>query len=274
MPLLMDQSIVVSLPKTTTPTFFIPLPVNQLLTVDNLGLHYAGADQPALSGLTFSLAPGQTLGLLGPNGAGKTTAISLLSTLRQPSTGTLSLGGISYYDNIRLARHKIGFIPQDIALYLKLSGRENLAYFASLYGLHGSKRHERVAHCLAFSRLEKMADRRVSTYSGGMKRRLNMAVALLHQPQLLLLDEPTVGIDAQSRQVILDSLQDLALAGTGLIYTSHYMEEIEQLCDTVIILDNGYTITNGQPQQLINQHQCRNLGELFIKLTGRELREG
>ena len=244
-----------------------------LLTVTDLTKQYGGCEKAALTNLSFTLYPGQILGLLGPNGAGKTTAISLISTLLRPSSGAMRLAGYDYSGSIKDIRRLIGFIPQDIALYPKLSARENLDYFASLSFLPARKRRQRIDRALAFSQLENRADHRVETFSGGMKRRLNMAVALLHQPRLLLLDEPTVGIDAQSRQLILDGLQELAQKGTALIYTSHYMDEIEQLCQRVLILDHGRIIDSGAPRELTAQHQCPNLGELYLLLTGRDLRE-
>lgn len=245
-----------------------------LLTIQQITKTYPGTDKPAIKALSFTIQPGQILGFLGPNGAGKTTAISIISTLLAPSSGTLSLNGQNYQSQAKEVRQNIGLIPQDIALYPKLTGRENLDYFASLHGLPKSKRQQRVKKCLAFSQLTGVANHQINTYSGGMKRRLNMAVALLHEPRLLLLDEPTVGIDAQSRQLILDNLKGLAQQGTALLYTSHYMDEIEQLCDTVLILDQGQVIISGNPQQLVHQHNKQNLRELYISLTGRDLREG
>lgn len=235
---------------------------------------YGHSQVPALCDLSFSLEEGQVLGLLGPNGAGKSTAMALISTRLRPQHGSLQLAGQAYQADLTAVRRQIGLVPQDIALYTRLTARENLDYFASLHGMGKTERRQRIAHCLMVSQLEEVADRLVATYSGGMKRRLNIGVALLHQPRLLLLDEPTVGIDAQSRQAILDSLQELARQGMSLIYCSHYMEEIEQLCQQVIILDQGRPLAYGSPQQLIKEEQCANLGALFLKLTGRQLREG
>jgi ABC-2 type transport system ATP-binding protein len=172
-------------------------------------------------------------------------------------------------------RAKFGLVPQEIALYPTLTARENLRYFGALYGLWGSRLSERVERCLHWVEMEEHADRRVETYSGGMKRRINFAAALLHEPRLLFLDEPTVGIDAHSRRAILDRLLELRRSGVTLIYTTHYMEEAQKLCDRLAVIDRGRIVAEGTPSDLLARHPgCADLESLLLKLTahGEELR--
>ncbi|HET97489.1 MAG TPA: ABC transporter ATP-binding protein [Desulfurivibrio alkaliphilus] len=247
--------------------------MDKLLIARGLSKVYPGLTRPAVVGLDITLSSGQILGLLGPNGAGKTTSLAMLSTRLQPTSGELRIEKMAARPHKRLVRQRIGYVPQDIALYGDLTGRENLLFFGSLYGLTGERLPKRVEQCLDFVLLGKVGEQQVGTYSGGMKRRLNLAVALLAEPPILLLDEPTVGIDAQSRSLILESLATLAARGNALVYTTHYMEEVEQLCDTVIILDGGEVIARGTPAELVAREACANLGDLFLKLTGKSLRE-
>lgn len=250
---------------TTTPT---PSPqTDHLLLSRNLAKTYPGMETASLRCLDFSLRPGQALGLLGPNGAGKTTALSILSTRLPSTSGTLHISGVDAFRAPQKVRRMLGLVPQDIALYPELTGRENLEFFGGFYGLSGEELASRIQHCLSFVLLEDVADRQVANYSGGMKRRLNLATALLHDPSILLLDEPTVGIDTKSRNIILDSLSQLVRQGAALIYTTHYLEEIERICDTVIILDAGEMLAHGTPEQLLSPGGERNLQEFFEKLT-------
>lgn len=244
------------------------------LSIEGLSKVYSGADRPALDGLTLKVARGSSFGLLGANGAGKTTTISILCTLLQPTAGKVAVLG---YDVVRQAaavRGVIGLVPQEIALYPSLTGRENLRYFARIQGLPGRRIEARVSECLELVGLRDCADRRVATYSGGMQRRANLAVGILHEPELLFLDEPTVGIDAQSRKLILERLAELNRAGMTLLYTTHYMEEAQQLCGEVAIVDAGRVIAQGVPAQLVAEApDCENLEELFLALTGKQLRD-
>jgi len=245
-----------------------------LVTAKGLVLSYPGASKPALDGLSIEVPAGQVYGLLGPNGAGKTTAISIMCTLLRPEQGSLTVCGIDLLRQPKKVRGLIGLVPQDIALYPSLSGRENLHYFGRLYGLSGSSLKQRAEECLALVGLQESADRAVQTYSGGMKRRANLAVGIIHRPQLVFLDEPTVGIDAQSRNMILENLLQLKEAGMTMVYTTHYMEEAQQLCSRIAIVDQGRVITEGEPDQLVTERSdCSNLEELFLQLTGRQLRD-
>lgn len=244
------------------------------LEVRQLVKFYPGATQPALDGLEMTIEPGEVFGLLGPNGAGKTTAISILCTLLKPTSGSLSVFGIDVLRYPSKVRRLIGLVPQEIALYPLLSARENLAYFGRLHGLRGGELRDRIDHCLAMVSLQGHADRPVASFSGGMKRRANLAAGVLHQPRLLFLDEPTVGIDAQSRHMILENLGHLRETGMTMVYTTHYMEEAQQLCSRVAIVDAGRVIAEGRPHDLIaGAVDCDSLEALFLHLTGRQLRD-
>jgi len=244
------------------------------LVVENLTKTYAEAKSPAISNLTFSMEPGEIFGLLGPNGAGKTTAISILSAVLGADEGRVVICGVDLFKKPRQAKRCFGLIPQDIALYGRMSARENLAYFGRLQGLGGKHLRQRIDESLEMVGLAGKSDQPVKTFSGGMKRRCNLAVGMLHQPRLLFLDEPTVGIDAQSRNLILEKLSLLREQGVSMIYTTHYMEEAESLCTRVGILDLGRMIVQGAPRDLIMAHPgCGTLGELFLELTGKHLRD-
>lgn len=248
--------------------------IEGILSAKDLVFRYPGAAVTALDGLTISVPRGQVFGLLGPNGAGKTTAISIMCTLMRPNRGQLTLCGFDVLKEAKKVRSLIGLVPQDIALYPTLSARENLHYFGRLHGLSGANLRQRAEECLNLVGLIDHADRTVETYSGGMKRRANLAVGIIHQPQLLFLDEPTVGIDAQSRNMIIENLTKLKESGMTMIYTTHYMEEAQQLCARIAIVDNGRVIAEGEPDQLVaDQPDCNNLEELFLQLTGRQLRD-
>ena len=219
-----------------------------LLRVDNL--HKAFGTRQAVDAVSFSLDKGQTLGLIGPNGAGKSTTVSLICGLLKPDQGEVRIDGALMAQGNSAAKRTIGLVPQDLALYEDLSARDNLRIFGALYGLKGALLKTRCAQVLDLVQLsDRMADK-PATFSGGMKRRLNIAAALLHDPQLLILDEPTVGVDPQSRNAIFDSLEELKRQGRSLIYTSHYMEEVERLADHIVIIDHGKVIADETPAAL------------------------
>jgi len=188
--------------------------------------------------------------------------------------GRLFIGGLDLFKQSRRAKAAFGLVPQDIALYPRLTARENLHYFGRLCGLGGEPLQKRIEKCLQLTGLENRADQRIETFSGGMKRRANLAAGILHEPPLLFLDEPTVGIDAQSRNMILEKLALLRDQGMGMLYTTHYMEEAEYLCSQVAIIDEGRIVDHGSPRQLLERNaECRNLGDLFLRLTGKQLRD-
>jgi ABC-2 type transport system ATP-binding protein len=270
----MDQLESLKMPLTETKKTHDQSIKNKALAVKGLIKTYKGSSGPALSGLDISVNYGEIFGLLGPNGAGKTTTISIMSTLLRPTSGSVTICGIDAVKQPNRIKKLIGLVPQDIALYANLTVRENLRYFGRICGLKGQVLKDRIADCLEMVGLEKRADQLIFTFSGGMKRRANLAAGILHQPRILFLDEPTVGIDAQSRNMILEKLSLLKETGTTMIYTTHYMDEAEQLCDCVAIIDEGHIIAEGSPKQLISRAPGHaGLKDLFLALTGKRLRD-
>jgi ABC-2 type transport system ATP-binding protein len=241
-----------------------------MLQVDRLSKRYG--ERVAVNAISFSIAQGETVGLLGPNGAGKTTAIAMISGISRPDSGEVSLGGVSLAQNANALKRRVGLVPQDLALYEELSAWANLQLFGGLYGLGAAELQPRAKAALALVGLADRSTDRVKTFSGGMKRRLNIAGALLHEPDLILLDEPTVGVDPQSRNAIFDNLEELKRRGKTLLYTTHYMEEAERLCDRVLILDHGQILANDTVAHF--KQQYTNLEAAFMQLTGHALRDG
>lgn len=225
----------------------------------------------AVDGVHFRLRKGEILGLLGPNGAGKSTLIGMLSTLIPPSEGEILLDGIDVLKNPNIIRNRLGVIPQEIALYPDLTGEENLLFFGRVYGLKGKALRRRVEEVLEIINLTDRARERVGRYSGGMKRRINIGAALLHRPEILFMDEPTVGIDPQSRRLILDTIKDLNREGLTILYTSHYMEEVDFLCDRIYIMDHGKIIADGTKEELIARISNEETIELAFERNGKEL---
>lgn len=243
------------------------------LVARTLVKQYKHAPAPALNRLNLQVETGDFFGLLGPNGAGKTTAISLFSGLLTANSGTISILGSEFKKFPQQLRRLIGLVPQEIALYEKLTARENLLYFGKLADLGGKELQLRIEYCLDFSGLGNKATQLVSTFSGGMKRRLNLVAGLLHSPKILFLDEPTVGVDTQSRHLIHKQLQELNRNQVTIVYTSHYLEEAQELCNTIAIIDEGRIISQGSPADLLRQNNCHNLEKLFLQLTGRQVRD-
>jgi ABC-2 type transport system ATP-binding protein len=247
-----------------------------------VGLRKAYGDRVAVDGLDLDLTPGGTFGLLGPNGAGKTTTISMLVGALAPDAGTVDVAGDGAPTRPAV-RKKIGVAPQALAIYPELSATENLRFFGGLYGLGGAKLAERVRWCLDFAGLADRARDRVADFSGGMQRRLNMACALIHDPQVILFDEPTAGVDPQSRNHIFDSIEALKKQERTILYTTHYMEEAARLCDRVAIMDKGKILDVDSVDRLIERHggapvertivERGDLESVFLKLTGRSLRD-
>jgi ABC-2 type transport system ATP-binding protein len=222
-----------------------------ILEVHNLVKQYG--DFTAVKGISFNIKEREIFSLLGPNGAGKTTTISMLSTLYTPTSGDAMIGGHSITKNPMAVKQVIGVVPQEIALYEDLTARENLIFWGQMYGLSGKSLNSRVDEVLAQIGLTDKAKNKVKTYSGGMKRRVNIGVGLLHKPRLLFMDEPTVGIDPQSRRAILDTVKDLNRQGMTVLYTTHYMEEAQELSDRVGIIDHGELIAIGTQKELTQQ---------------------
>lgn len=215
------------------------------------GLRKRFGDREVVKGISLELRRGEVLGLLGPNGAGKSTTVAMLCGLLQPDGGRLLIGGRAPAGDADPRKARIGLVPQDLALYEALSARQNLQTFGRLYGLTGATLAERCAAALALAGLSERAGDLVGEFSGGMKRRLNIACALLHEPEIVILDEPTVGVDPQSRNAIFETLEHLRAQGRALLYTTHYMEEAERLCQRLAIMDHGEIIASGRLDELL-----------------------
>ena len=232
----------------------------------------------AVDDVSFALARGQLVGLLGPNGAGKTTTVSMIAGLVTPDNGEVLIDGARLRGDTDPKKRRIGLVPQDLALYDELSARANLRFFGALYGLSGAALEKAMISAMELVGLADRLTDRVATYSGGMKRRLNLAAGLLHDPDILLLDEPTVGVDPQSRNAIFENLELLKSRGKALLYTTHYMEEVERLADRIVVMDNGKVIAEDTLDGL--QSRVATVGggkatleSVFLTLTGRSLRD-
>jgi ABC-2 type transport system ATP-binding protein len=217
------------------------------------GLAKRYGELTAVDEVSFEVLEGETYGLLGPNGAGKTTTISMIAGLLRPDAGEVRVLGQQVTPRSSRAKAAIGLVPQELAIYPDLTARENLRFFGRLYGLGRDRLDARVGHVLEVTGLTDRADDRSDQFSGGMKRRLNIGIGLLHEPKLLILDEPTVGVDPQSRNAILESVEQLATAGMAVVYTTHYMEEAERLCDRLAIVDQGRIVGEGTRRELTDR---------------------
>lgn len=249
------------------------------LAIEAHGLVKRYGDKTALAGVDLEVPRGKVCGLLGPNGAGKTTTVSMIAGIVTPDRGKVRIGGRRLAGDTDPLKRRIGLVPQDIALYDELTARENLRFFGALYHLGGEGLDAAIAAALELVGLAERARHHVKTFSGGMKRRLNLAAGLLHDPDVLLLDEPTVGVDPQSRNAIFENLEVLKRRGKALLYTTHYMEEAERLADRIVVLDQGRVIADdtlaglyaGVPAAGAAAHVS--LESVFLALTGRRLRD-
>ncbi|WP_299439082.1 ABC transporter ATP-binding protein [uncultured Aquimarina sp.] len=245
-----------------------------LIEIKSISKQYKGATFLSLDTINLQISKGEIYGLLGPNGAGKTTLISILCGLIKPTSGEVLVSGKSFKTHAKEIQKAIGVVPQEYALYPKLTAKENLLYFGSMFGMTKSELKPIVLSHLDQLGLLPFADKKIKTFSGGMKRRVNLIAGILHNPELLFLDEPTVGVDVQSKQAITKKLKELNEAGTTIIYTSHHLREAQDLCSLVGIIDSGKIIAENTPSKLIsNTKEARNLEDVFIELTGRELRD-
>lgn len=257
-----------------------------MLHIADVSFHYPGASAPALDGITLDIPAAGVYGLLGPNGAGKTTLISILAGLQTPASDEIVLNGQPLAAARAAEPRAIALVPQDYAFYPMLTVAENLQFFGGVLDLASSERKTRIDYAIAFARLEQVVGKRAEQLSGGLRRRLNLAIGLLGKPRLLLLDEPTVGVDPQSRSFLLDAIAGLPASGTTVLYTSHYMEEVEAICQRVAIIDQGKVLTEGRlddllrcdesvaelvlgadmPVELAGRYQITELGQLTYRL--------
>lgn len=233
------------------------------IEVDHLYKKYKEADYFALNDVSLRVKKGEIYGILGANGAGKTTLLSILFGSIQPTAGSFKIAGYTYKD--KSIKYKIGVVPQEYALYPTLTARENLHYFGSLYGLKGKTLYKATEIALQRVNLLEVADKKIGHFSGGMKRRINLIAAILHQPEVLFLDEPTVGVDIVSKQIIINYLKELNSKGMSVLYTSHHLQEAQDFCQRLAILSNGSILMEDTPAKLIAQTNSGSLEELFIK---------
>ncbi|OFY56692.1 MAG: hypothetical protein A2Y87_02225, partial [Bacteroidetes bacterium RBG_13_46_8] len=233
-----------------------------------------GSAEEALKGITMTILPGEFFGILGPNAAGKSTLIGILCGIIRYSAGEAQLFGRHISQSSDWLKNSFGLVPQEIALYPSLTVYENILFYGQMHGLHGKKLKTKADESIRTFFLEEHRNKILSKCSGGIKRRVNLIAGIIHEPSLVLLDEPTLGVDTQLRTLIFEYLKAMNNAGTTILYTTHYMDEAEQLCSRVSILDHGRIITEGKPDELIAASPgCPDLGQLFLRLTGTELRD-
>jgi len=237
------------------------------ITIQQLNKTYRGAEKPSVAGISLTVEAGEFFGLLGPNGAGKTTTMSILCGLLPFDSGVVKINGLDVKTSLNRIKPHIGVVPQEVALYPELTIDENLRLYGGMYHIASSERASRTDYYLEQFSLTAHRKKKVAHLSGGMKRMVNLIAALLHEPSLLILDEPTVGVDVHSRQTIVRILQTLHSQGMTLVYTSHDMKEAEQLCTRTALMNRGVLICDGKPSELIAQEGVRSLEELFIKKT-------
>jgi ABC-2 type transport system ATP-binding protein len=245
--------------------------VGQEIRIENLTKKFE--DVTAVDNLFLEIEKGELFGLLGPNGAGKTTVIKILCGLLEPTSGSIWVGGIDVRREAAKVKELIGVCPQDTAAYPFLSGRENVELFGNLHTMPKEKLKKNTEELFEKMGLSEDAGRRLGKYSGGMKRRINLIMALVHDPEIAFLDEPTVAMDPQSRHAVWDFIRELKERGKTIILTTHYMEEAEELCERIGIIDHGRLIALGSPKQLKDKFKAKDLEEVFIGLTGRKIRE-
>lgn len=242
------------------------------INISNLGFHYPGNDGVTFSGLNLKVKKGERFGLFGPNGAGKTTLLSLMTGLLSADQGSVELMGHDVSRHSNKVNALFGFVPQDFSFYQEMSPVENLEFFGAWAGLNRRQIKTRTDELLYILGLENVRDKQVDKFSGGMKRRVNLAIGVIHDPSVLILDEPTVGVDVQTRHAIINYLLELNKNGTTLIYTSHQLSEAEGLCEEVALIDSGEIIAQNTLTELLKEHSKDSLEGLFLELTGKEYR--
>lgn len=247
--------------------------MNAIIDIQGIYKKYKESEFFSVEDVNLQIEKGVFFGLLGPNGAGKTTLISLLCGLIKPTTGKILIEGKNYESFEKQIKQNIGVVPQEYALYPSLSAYENLLYFGSMYGLKGKELKKSIDYYLDYLGLKEHAHRSIQSFSGGMKRRVNLIAGILHNPSILFLDEPTVGVDLQSRLILVDLLKELHKKGTTIIYTSHHLHEVQELCETIAIIDKGKIFALGSSEELMEKTQTTNLEAAFLALTGVNLKE-
>ena len=244
------------------------------IEIKELSKWYKNTTEAAVDQLELNIDEGEIFGLLGPNGAGKTTTLSILCNQIPATKGSVFINGFSLKTAAHELKKIIGVVPQEIALYDKLTAFENLRFFGNMYGLKGKVLNNRIHDCMENFGLAERFNKKINAFSGGMKRRVNLIAGILHKPKILFLDEPTVGIDVQSKNVIIEYLKQLNKEGTTILYTSHHMDEAEHFCTRIAIIDKGKIIAKGAPAAMIEaQPGCNTLEDIFLHLTGRKLRD-
>lgn len=244
-----------------------------IIDIQNLTKAYDKSEVHAVKSINLSILKGEKFGIFGPNGAGKTTFISMMCGILSQTSGA-----VNYHlnDEVLIAKAAlkyIGYVPQDFAFYPELTARQNLSYFGKMYGISSQNLTKKIDYLLNKLELAHVQDKKLATYSGGMKRRINLAIGILNDPKILFLDEPTVGVDVQSKHAIFQLLNDLSAAGTTIIYTSHHLKEAEDFCDRMALIDKGEIIGLGTLGELTKHHHVDDLEELLIELTGKSLRD-
>ncbi len=246
---------------------------NVAIRLEAVSKRYPNATKDSLTGVSLDIEEGDIFGLLGPNGAGKTTLISIMCGIFSPSAGKI----VFFKDNEPVkpdkTRSLIGFVPQDFAFYPELTLHQNLEYFGAMYRMSKPAIAERIDELMPVLGLENVIGQRIQTFSGGMKRRVNLALGILHRPSFLFLDEPTVGVDVQSKNSIIRFLKEINRSGTTIVYTSHHLSEAQEFCDYIALVDHGVVIAEGEMDRLLKQHEKPDLQSLFIALTGEEYRD-
>ena len=245
-----------------------------VIITNSLRKRYNGSDIEALRGINLTVNEGEFFGLLGPNAAGKTTLTSIICGLISATSGAVNIFEKDVTRSLGVVKKHIGLVPQEIALYDTLSVEENIRFFGHQQGIHGSELNNKTDDLISVFSLKEHKSKLISRCSGGIKRRVNLICGIIHEPVLLLLDEPTLGVDTQLREMIFEYLAELNKKGATIIYTTHYMKEAELLCTRVNIIDHGEIIADGKPSDLIAENNgCTDLGQVFIKMTGRDLRD-
>lgn len=238
-----------------------------MIEIEKLYKKYKNSDVFALENFTLTIKQNEIHGLLGPNGAGKTTLMSILSGLIKPTSGNVVIQNFNQKTDLKKIQKIIGIVPQEYALYPTLTARENLEFFGKIYKVSSKELHDKINDLTEKIGMSKFLDKKIDSFSGGMKRRINLLAGILHQPEILFLDEPTVGVDIQSKIVLLDYLQELHQQGMSIVYTSHHMAEAEDFCTQVTIMNQGKSIITAEPKELILQVGVHNLEEAFVHLT-------